>query len=200
VPFSVPQSWPESQLQGRDVLTITQAACTGVALGQGPPAVVPYTDQTCMGDDLPKLIRLPFKVAEVALTAVAAKVVTTGPCGGAITELSSTLTVSSKQIQPATRITENLIEREIEVLRLVARGMSYAEISRELFVSEGTVRNYISNVMAKLGVSDRTQATVIANQHGLGDCVAYQASRRRSGYFPVGSLRTAESGNFDVQD
>lgn len=75
--------------------------------------------------------------------------------------------VSSHQTQPATLITSKLTEREIEVLRLIAKGMSNTDISERLFLSEGTVRNHVSAILAKLGVSDRTQAAVIAIQHGL---------------------------------
>ncbi len=75
--------------------------------------------------------------------------------------------VSIHQTQPATLITSKLTEREIEVLRLIARGLSNADISDQLFLSEGTVRNHVSAILAKLGVSDRTQAAVIAIQHGL---------------------------------
>ena len=75
--------------------------------------------------------------------------------------------VSSHQTQPATLITSKLTEREIEVLRLIAKGMSNTDISDRLFLSEGTVRNHVSAILAKLGVSDRTQAAVIAIQHGL---------------------------------
>ena len=76
---------------------------------------------------------------------------------------------SSHQTQPATLITSKLTEREIEVLRLLAKGLSNADISDRLFLSEGTVRNHVSAILAKLGVSDRTQAAVIAIQHGLSD-------------------------------
>jgi len=76
--------------------------------------------------------------------------------------------VSSHQTQPATLITSKLTDREIEVLRLIAKGLSNADISDRLFLSEGTVRNHVSAIFAKLGVSDRTQAAVIAIQHGLG--------------------------------
>jgi DNA-binding NarL/FixJ family response regulator len=75
--------------------------------------------------------------------------------------------VSSHQTQPATLITGKLTEREIEVLRLIARGLNNKDISEQLFLSEGTVRNHVSAILAKLGVSDRTQAAVIAIQHGL---------------------------------
>ena len=75
--------------------------------------------------------------------------------------------VSSHQTQPATLITSKLTEREIEVLRLIARGLSNTDIADQLFLSDGTVRNHVSAILAKLSVSDRTQAAVIAIQHGL---------------------------------
>jgi NarL family two-component system response regulator LiaR len=75
--------------------------------------------------------------------------------------------VSSRQTQLPTLITSKLTEREIEVLRLLAKGLNNKDISERLFLSEGTVRNHVSTILAKLGVSDRTQAAVIALQHGL---------------------------------
>ncbi len=74
---------------------------------------------------------------------------------------------SSQQAQPATLITSKLTAREIEVLRLIARGLNNTDISERLFLSEGTIRNHVSAILAKLGVSDRTQAAVIAIQHGI---------------------------------
>jgi DNA-binding NarL/FixJ family response regulator len=62
-----------------------------------------------------------------------------------------------------------LSERERDVLRLVARGFSNTDISQRLFLSEGTVRNYVSSIFTKLGVSDRTQAAVLALRAGLAD-------------------------------
>lgn len=47
------------------------------------------------------------------------------------------------------------------------RGLSNADIAHQLYLSEGTVRNYTSAIFAKLGVSDRTQAVVVALRHGL---------------------------------
>jgi two-component system, NarL family, response regulator LiaR len=62
-----------------------------------------------------------------------------------------------------------LSERELEVLRLLSRGLSNADIAQRLFLSEGTVRNYVSGILTKLEVSDRTQAAVLALRAGLGD-------------------------------
>jgi DNA-binding NarL/FixJ family response regulator len=61
-----------------------------------------------------------------------------------------------------------LTEREREVLELVARGLSNAEIQRRLVVSPKTVRNHVSNILGKLHVADRSQAIVRAREAGLG--------------------------------
>jgi DNA-binding NarL/FixJ family response regulator len=60
-------------------------------------------------------------------------------------------------------------EREREVLRLLAQGLSNIDIAHQLYLSEGTVRNYTSDIFKKLGVSDRTQAAVAAIRYGLVD-------------------------------
>lgn len=62
-----------------------------------------------------------------------------------------------------------LTERELEVLRLLARGMSNREISRELTVSEKTVKTHVSNILAKLHLADRTQAALYAVRRGIAD-------------------------------
>jgi DNA-binding NarL/FixJ family response regulator len=67
------------------------------------------------------------------------------------------------------KVAASLSAREREVLSLLARGHSNEEIGKQLFLSEGTVRNYVSSILTKLNVSDRTQAAVIALRHGLVD-------------------------------
>jgi DNA-binding NarL/FixJ family response regulator len=57
--------------------------------------------------------------------------------------------------------------REVEILRLVARGMSNAEIGVALFLSEATVKTYVSHLLSKVGLRDRVQLTVLAYESGL---------------------------------
>ena len=75
--------------------------------------------------------------------------------------------VAAGEGEVTSTVGENLSDREMDVLRLVGKGLSNAEIAEQLFLSEGTVRNYVSAVLAKLQVSDRTQAAVLAVKHGL---------------------------------
>lgn len=75
--------------------------------------------------------------------------------------------VAGNQKQPASVLAERLTERELDVLRLIARGFNNSDIAAQLHLSEGTVRNHVSAILEKLGVSDRTQAAVIALKHGF---------------------------------
>jgi DNA-binding NarL/FixJ family response regulator len=62
---------------------------------------------------------------------------------------------------------EPLSERELQILRLVSRGSSNKEIANSLFITEGTVKNHLTNILGKLGVRDRTQAVFKAKDLGL---------------------------------
>jgi DNA-binding NarL/FixJ family response regulator len=62
---------------------------------------------------------------------------------------------------------ESLTEREHEILTLVAKGASNRQIGELLFITEGTVKNHMSNILSKLGLRDRTQAALYAREHLL---------------------------------
>ncbi|OAN49012.1 DNA-binding response regulator [Chloroflexus islandicus] len=64
-------------------------------------------------------------------------------------------------------LAEPLTEREMDVLRGIAAGQSNREIADQLYISEGTVKNHVSNLLAKLAVRDRTQAIIRARELGL---------------------------------
>ena len=61
----------------------------------------------------------------------------------------------------------DLTEREIDVLRLIATGATNKEIAKELVISEGTVKNHVSNILSRLALRDRTQAAIFAREHNL---------------------------------
>lgn len=76
-----------------------------------------------------------------------------------------------QEVRGARNDTPNLFtelsDRELEVLRLIADGLSNAEIARKLVISEKTVKGHVSNILGKLHILDRTQAAVFAWQQGL---------------------------------
>jgi DNA-binding NarL/FixJ family response regulator len=61
---------------------------------------------------------------------------------------------------------DDLTGREVEVLRLIAKGATNREIAEQLVISEGTVKNHISNILSRLGLRDRTQAAIYARENG----------------------------------
>ena len=77
--------------------------------------------------------------------------------------------VSHSSSPQGTRIAADLSQRELELLKLLAQGLTNAEIAERLYLTQGTVRNYVSAILAKLDVEDRTQAALLAVKHGIVD-------------------------------
>jgi NarL family two-component system response regulator LiaR len=83
-------------------------------------------------------------------------------------EVARRLVQQIAQGQPQPEPAEGeLTRRELEVVRLIASGRSNSQIAEELVISEGTVKTHVSNILAKLSLSDRTQLAIYAIQRGL---------------------------------
>ncbi len=67
---------------------------------------------------------------------------------------------------PKKESSDELSDREMEIVRLLARGLSNREIAEQLVIMEGTVKNHVSNILSKMGVRDRTQAVLKAKENG----------------------------------
>lgn len=85
-------------------------------------------------------------------------------------------TMTSELVKEFNRVTlheknkhddNNLTSREIEVLQLIAEGLINKEIAKQLYISEKTVKNHVSNIFKKLNVSDRTQAAIYAFKNNI---------------------------------
>jgi two-component system, NarL family, response regulator LiaR len=74
-----------------------------------------------------------------------------------------------RQPKPEAAPHEELTEREMEVLRLIAKGKSNQEVADDLFIGVKTVKFHVTNILAKLGVEDRTQAAIYAFKNGLAE-------------------------------
>lgn len=75
--------------------------------------------------------------------------------------------VSRPAVRPDQTTLSGLTERELDVMRLVAQGLSNAEVAGELFLGEQTVKTHVSRILSKLGLRDRTQIVVTAYESGL---------------------------------
>lgn len=115
-----------------------------------------YLLKACSADKLNESVRAAAKGASVLEPAVTAKM---------MAELNRLSAKEGKKV--AQPLADPLSDRELAVLKLLAEGCSNKEIGSRLNITEGTVKNHMTNVLGKLGVLDRTQAALRAREMGL---------------------------------
>ncbi len=117
-----------------------------------------------------------YRVTSAGAEGFIQKDITSGELQEALDEVMNGGTVFPRTLEPESEEDEEsetpdyrelLSDREYEVLTLLARGMSNRRIAEELYISEKTVKNHVSNVLRKLDVNDRTQAVITALKKGL---------------------------------
>ena len=99
------------------------------------------------------------------------KAIRTVHAGGSLLDPSTTQRVLERMRpkDPLSDLPEPLTEQERRLLSLIAEGKTNREIAAIVYLSEKTVRNYVSNILAKLGLSNRAEAAAFAVRHGLAD-------------------------------
>ncbi|OII34128.1 DNA-binding response regulator [Curtobacterium sp. MMLR14_014] len=98
---------------------------------------------------------------------VTRRVISRATASAAVQPSATTTTATPSTTGDDALAVAGLTERETEVLRLLARGLSNAEIAAELYVGDATVKTHVSNVLQKLALRDRIQAVVWAFEHGV---------------------------------
>ena len=121
--------------------------------------------------DLASAVQAVYKGIYQLDPAVASKVIASLSRLQTIDSANQSVAVSSASSTMSTAGTPSphagdLTGREVEVLRLIAKGATNREIAEQLVISEGTVKNHISNILSRLGLRDRTQAAIYARENG----------------------------------
>jgi two-component system, NarL family, response regulator LiaR len=135
------------------IIVLTSYSAEGQVLRALRAGALSYLLKDADADDIAAAIRRAARGEAVIAATVAAKALGT---------------LSQHPAAPTAGLA-HLTNRELEVLRLIADGLSNAIIAERLFISEGTVKTHVNSLLSKLHVADRTQAAVLAWRHGIAD-------------------------------
>src|SRR5216684_6820305 len=164
---AIKERWPDAHIVILTTFDDTELIHAGLRAG-----ALGYSLKDITAEQLAMTVRTAARGQVLLQPDIASKVfsafTSSNPARSSASSINTAPSISTapSYIDPTASI-EQLTEREREILTLVARGASNRQIAENLYLTEGTVKNHMSNILGKLGVRDRTQAALKAKELGL---------------------------------
>jgi DNA-binding NarL/FixJ family response regulator len=164
---AIKERWPDAHIVILTTFDDTELIHAGLRAG-----ALGYSLKDITAEQLAMTVRTAARGQVLLQPDIASKVfsafTSSNPTRSSASSINTAPSISTapSYIDPTASI-EQLTEREREILTLVARGASNRQIAENLYLTEGTVKNHMSNILGKLGVRDRTQAVLKAKELGI---------------------------------